>query len=732
MCKIDAALAGLSLDEKSTPEERFKQALDESTVSDTFSALLTKNFATNWRESLGEVTSIEKALAATKPFESDLEKLVAFLKSDAMSFKFDLAVACFLQDNSISERHPIFEFAIDAVRAFCSNSPFSLYESGLGKDLGLGNMLFVSIVYGNDYFTENFFNTPTLESLSPEKRADTLWRFFCAIVCRSEHTHRIQPTELRLDANDLSAILNTRFREGPPTQQTYRFLKGMEFLKAWVEYDAKLGLIHTVHNPLFDQVTIMLYGLQSIAVDFKGDEREAQFHSWLKEQRKVFELLCYTNVDLSNASDDIQNQWAEGLEAHYSSHSSDWRELAHLPQSECNERHLVNQQIYLNELMTKLSPLNHEVWMQYTIDRDINDALENSSYKATRRLEKQCKWCFGATYKPWQSLFLKSLQALRIEQQLNVLSLVAPFPDFPRNVDTDEVVAFWREHKQWWNNLFFNLVSISNFPKYLLPTWTIAARDSRSAAELLPYIDNSIGFLRGELSKEIATEKQTKVYQAQLTTLLGWMDEVNQQKSLRHRLMLMRSSQVSLSDEGLNYRNGQPDSLWYKPLKELCRDLFNFERRTSPEQHLVTALETFYIEFSKQIAEFCLSRLRLRKGEKANDGQYDSTQTVEQSSAWRQGYLKVLSEIGYDLNGQVHKTVNFVKQSDPDPDVRAIAKEAYKTVRRQSSPTQTLEDIKRGIIAAEWWLLLCQRQELKLPIDHEAAVQTRRKLLRNP
>lgn len=732
MCKIDAAFADLSLDEKTTPEERFKQALDESTVSNTLGALLTKHFATNWRESLGEITSIEKALAATKPFENDLEKLVAFLKSDALRSKLSFAVTRVLQDISINEYPPIFEFAIKASRLFCGDSPFCLYESELGRELGLGNMLFVSIVYGNDYFTDDFFKTPTLESLSPEKRTDKLWRYFCAIVRPSEHTHRVQPIELRLNENDLLAILSTHSHEGPPTKQTDRFLHGMEFLMAWIKYDAQSGLMHTVQNPVFVQITIMLHDLESLAAKVQGDEHEAQFHSWSREQRRNLELQCFTNVDLSNASHDIRNQWAEGLEVHYNSYSSDWLELAYLPHNEQNERHLANQQVYLNELITKLSPLQHEVWMQCTIDRDINDTLEDIDYKAIRRLEKQCKWCFGATYKPWQSLFLKSLQALSMEQQLNVLSFVAPFPDFPSSVDADEVNAFWREHKQWWNKLFFDLVTRNDFPKHLLPIWTIAARNNRSASELQSYIDNSIGYLRGELSKVNSSESQFKVYQTQLATLLGWMDEVNQQKSLRHRLMLMRTSQVSLADESLNYRNGQADSLWYKPLRELCRDFFHFERRTNPEPHLVTALETFYTEISKQIAEFCLSRLRLRKGEKASDGQYDSTQTVEPSSAWRQGYLKALSEIGFDLNGQVHKTVNFVKQSDSDPDVRSTAKETYKTVRRQSSPTQTLEDLKRGIIAAEWWLLLCQRQELKLPIDYDAAVQTRRKLLRNP
>jgi hypothetical protein len=35
------------------------------------------------------------------------------------------------------------------------------------------------------------------------------------------------------------------------------------------------------------------------------------------------------------------------------------------------------------------------------------------------------------------------------------------------------------------------------------------------------------------------------------------------------------------------------------------------------------------------------------------------------------------------------------------------------------------------MVAAEWWLLLNQRLELKLDVDYDAALKTRRSLLRN-
>ena len=78
---------------------------------------------------------------------------------------------------------------------------------------------------------------------------------------------------------------------------------------------------------------------------------------------------------------------------------------------------------------------------------------------------------------------------------------------------------------------------------------------------------------------------------------------------------------------------------------------------------------------------------------------------------------KALAELGLDLNGQVHKTVNFTKKSDPNEDVRAIASECYKAVRRHAKKDSSVQDIKRSIIAAEWWLLMCQRTELGHEID---------------
>lgn len=728
MCKIDAAFAGISLNENPNFDERFEQALDESFINDSFKTLLIKHFAKNWRETLGEISSIERALAVTKSFEKDCEKLIAFLTSDALRYRLTHAVNRYHSETLINTFPPLLAFASDAAQKLCGNSPFCLYELDIGKRLGLGNMPFLSIAYGDNVFTESFFDAKSLKAIPPDARVDKLWRFFCAIVCPREHIYRVQPNELQLSDNDLCEIINEKANDGPPTKQTVRFLKGIKFLNAWIKFDAQSELMNALYEPIFNNINQMFYDLESISDRFEDDELKAQFHSWSKVQKENLELQYFTHADPINASRDKRHLWAEELEKHFNKTLLNRTQNGSFTHEYYHEHYFQEYFSYLDWLIAKLTPLKCEVWMQYNIAQYIKGSLENdmSSFR------NQNKWLVGSHYQSWKILFLNSLKELNIEQQLKVLSNLAPIPDFPENVNDREKDAFLDGHLKWWSDLLYSLVSLDGFPKYLLPTWTIAVKNGRRASDIKSYIDNSIGFLRGALSKVNVSEAQSEFYQTQLTKLLGWMSEVEPHKALRHRLMLMRTSHVSLADEALNYRSGQAESLWYKPLKELCKDLFQLESRAKAELHLIAGLETFYVEFSKQIIEFCLSRLRLRKGEKTFDGHYNSNQIVEPSPAWRQGYLKALGEIGYDLNGQVHKTVNFVKQSDPDPDVRAIAKETYKIVRRQSSPTQTVDDLKRGIIAAEWWLLLCQRQELKLNINNEMAIQTRRKLLRNP
>lgn len=325
----------------------------------------------------------------------------------------------------------------------------------------------------------------------------------------------------------------------------------------------------------------------------------------------------------------------------------------------------------------------------------------------------------------------KVLDTLEASEKLHVLS--ATFP-----VRRGESSEFIWACSEWWRGLFNQLPETDDFPTTLIPEWTVTATRCLHEQNLLPYIDKSIGILRKEVTGACRPEEQ-KIHDEQLKQLLEGLDRLQPNKSFRHRMLLMRSYALPLADESIslgNLLNQSNFTQWYVSLCELPTRLFHkhldVQLTESVENRLKVLMEP-YVTCTNDLAEFCLSRLRLRKGEKVGDKQqYTTEQIVEKSSVWRQGYLKVLTELGVDLNGKVHKAAYFIKQSDPDPDVRAIANECYKSVRRRTNKNSTIPDLKRGIIAAEWWLLLCQRQHLGMEINHENALKTRRNLMRNP
>ena len=263
-----------------------------------------------------------------------------------------------------------------------------------------------------------------------------------------------------------------------------------------------------------------------------------------------------------------------------------------------------------------------------------------------------------------------------------------------------------------------------------MPEWANKAWYRLDRELVKPYIDKSIGILRSEMSK-VGSAGSRKI----LKDLLLHLDILQPSKALRHRLMLMRASDLPLTDESISRSyssSGESGIEWYRPVVELSKDRLTVGTTTSAfypdrEKFEVDALTSFCLE----LAEFFLSRLRLRKSERHTEGKYESGQIVESSPIWRQGYLKALQELGFDLSGKVHKTLNFIKKSDPDEGVRAIAGECYSSVRRNSKSNHTAQELRRGIIAAEWWLLISQRLELKEEVDFEGARNTRRRLLRS-
>tara|TARA_R110001583_G_scaffold115786_1_gene266390 strand:+ start:139 stop:1524 length:1386 start_codon:yes stop_codon:yes gene_type:complete len=445
--------------------------------------------------------------------------------------------------------------------------------------------------------------------------------------------------------------------------------------------------------------------------------------SWLEKTKITLWKTLYLHMDLTSADDHQVEQWASQLNSCFTSLSIRYPDV--LTQSPEEQDAIENEG--LTRICSQLSAYKIDAWIQWSIQQDIESTLRNAGRTRASRVfsgTESRKWWASEYTAIWKAKLEEKLTNLDFEAKLAVLS------DTLHRLPNE---AAAREYHAWWDGLFENLIRDPEFPVALIPQWTIAAIDRLDKVLLFPYIDKSIGLLRGELSRGGKQE-----HHKQLEQLLRPLSSLDPSKALRHRLMLMRSSSVPFSDASIsqfNPMNSDEAIDWHLPLKEVAKNRFariiNSKRSLGWEESEQVEVEC-YESLALELVEFCLSRLRLRKGEKPKDGKYDASQVTERSPIWRQGYLKALIELGLDPNGKAHKAVYFTKQFDPDDSVREIAKECYRSVRREANKKHSVQDFRRGLIAAEWWLLISQRHELNLDVNDAEALKTRRSLLRNP
>jgi hypothetical protein len=727
MCRIDAPFGNITFDEKNDPKERFVQALDEFDIQGNLRLLLIKHFSDNWQNVFRGVSELEEALSQTKQSNSESENCIAFLLTQKTTLS-----------NSILRHFEMFKLPVndssviaflkDVAKAYYPNSPYGLFNDGLSKVEG-HYFLFVSWLYGKDFcFSKEFFDDQSLNSLSKSERTSVLWSHFNAMA------HQFRSREGSMLIKELIYIASSNSLQGPPTKDSLDIMRGLDFIKAWLKFDSQGGRLSYSWIDFFYDYDSPWEQLETLIRYERSDCEETSklLTKWLEATKLEFEKLIYVNADLNLISAEGQEQWAKGIESYYISYTNDFiycdYEYSQLTNDDLNIR-LSNAH---HDLCSELNPMQISTWIKYSVDCDFQRVIDSKQTRSDL-LNSAEKWVSTEYFIAWKKIFLESFNNLVIENQLCVLSSCSP-------CKRGQSKEFYSEFSTWWNEIFTGLIDTNDFPKSLIPDWTVLAVDRLKREDVLPYIDKSIGILRGELVKA-EKEENIKIYHQKLERLLNALDHTSSKKALRHRLLLMRSSKESFSNESIS-KFGSPFQRenfykWYDSLKQLSDSHFAYQtngNREVTQENYSQVQNDFYVNFSHELVEFFLSRLRLRKGEKAKDGQYDSSQVVEQSSVWRQGYLKALTELGFDLNGKVHKTVNFTKKSDPNEGVRSIASECYKAVRRHAKKSPTLQDLKRGIIAAEWWLLLCQRQELLGPesVDYEAALKTRRNLMRNP
>lgn len=717
-----------SLDEKHDSAERFIQALDENEIEGSLRELLIQHFFDDWQKIFNRgISELEKALSATREHDSESEKCIAFLLSLQIKLSDNY---CFrlsgYKGTSETDRHTVFlNLARGVAKHYFPESPFAFFNSGLNKCTTNHYNQFVDCFYGNDFcFTQKFFDDNALSSDGRDRTA-ILWEYFNSIASLLD----VDGSSL---LKDFTAVATSSFIAGPTTKGSFKIQQGIEFIKAWVKYDAIAGklpdsFLSFLYDPRSPWVNIESLFCNE---DINSEEKES-LNNWLRNIKLELQELYVVSTDLDHLPSEKYQQWVLELNSHFTGIKGSIYQEYDYDESR-KKRDEINEQINkaFNELSSQLSPLQIDTWIHWCINEDFGHIFKSKG--SFNSLSESQKWCTESYFEKWKTVFLDELETLNFEQRLPVLSARLLFED-------GQPEEFYSEKSSWWKALFCSEIEKGDYPKDLVPDWTCAAIYRSLEHEIyLPYIDKSIGVLRGRLQNSEISQDEIKAYDEKLEKLLLSLDKHNPTKALRHRLLLLRSSSVPFSNDSISRFSSSSSDYsckWYYSLPDLAKSQFGYQVNGKvgiTSENYSQIEHDSYLDFSYALAEFCLSRLRLRKGEKTKDEQYEASQVIEQSSIWRKGYLKALTEIGFDLGGTVHKTVNFTKKSDPDEAVRDTASECYKAVRRNAKKNPSLQDLKRGIISAEWWLLICQRQALNLDINYDEAIKTRRRLLRNP
>ena len=720
MCRIDAEFGKYDLDEKADPSERFIQALDEYEVVGQLRSLLTNHFATTWQHVFSSANRLEETLDLARSQATTEDQAAAVISSGPLAERLRAQLLSALIRKDVTGRTlETLDFAKDVSQTVFPHSPYKLFKK-LKPDSPYS--WFITALYGNEYFLHSaVFDDPALIAEGEWERGRVLWS------CLPAWSHDEQQISTELasisspDAKALISVASTQRHAGPPTPAAHPWLQRVRFLEAWVKSDAAAGRLRNPHEGVLEKLYTEKESLWSdLEALGSGDSDEKDLYNsatnWLINLELQLKETLAVHMDLSNADKSQVTDWASQLDQCVS------QRTAQHPSEEWDSA----EQQYLRRLLSLLTSDKAEAWVQQSVHSDVIATLQSRQNSFPTLFDMNSRKWWTSDYSAiWKAKLEAEIHALGVKDALAVLSCrLFRLPS--------EAVS--RELHPWWDSLLEKLIHDPEFPLALTPQWTVAAIDRLSDEVVLPYIDKSLGLLRSRLSNAAEPDLNN-----QLDALLSRLSHLDPRKALRHRLMLMRSSYLPFADESLSrFSSLHSDKAvsWYSPLSELARNFHAKKLNGTPyvdRQECEAAELEIYQSFALDLIDFCLSRLRLRKGEKKpEDERYADSQVTEQSAIWRQGYLKALLEVGLDPNGKAHKTLFFTRQFDPDESVRDVAKEAYRAVRRETNSRKSVQDFKRGLIAAEWWLLMSQRRALDLPIDPEGALKTRRNMMRNP
>ena len=705
MCRIDAPFKDIHLNEKEDPVERFSQALDENDVKGEFRRFLEKHFSNNWEAKFHTIERLEEAIETTKDCTEDrfkIEMFTCFLFEEyIIQYAFDLKSYSEKNEFKHNTEKEIFirELVKDIAQTFFPKSAYAFYQSKIG--LHLRNYIYhinvYIFLYGSDLSLEHFFNT---EVLTPYDK-DLLERFALSISGDRNYIVSNYKTILSIIANE-------------PEESTRCVIRALNFLKSWITYASKKGDIRIL-NIRYDVYAFWNCSkklIESQIESLEGKEEKILIQSWLNDTDQELRKLYIFHFNLNHASEHEIEAWTEEINKYVT------YDLDESLKKNNKESHTLVLTEYMLKFTSSLGENKIRTWIRSNIKKEINNSIYNSY---TKEIYSYIEY-FNAYNSIYMEILKSEFQTLPIKDRITILDQAWNFSNPLISNETRNDLLLLQK------TLFIESITHPDVEEQHLPKW-IQRLDLKNRAiegnELIPYLDKSITISRKEMLIQ-NKEKDSNLFDYQeFQELLRKLEYYQENaKALKHRLLLIEQFTAPIADESLTVVfTNRLDLRWYKSFKDILKSYLFDEMSDEKKLEIAT-------DFTKQIANFCLSRLKLRKGEKLDSAQYQDEQAIEPSQISRQGYLKALQELGFDLGGDAHKTINFTSKSDPNEAVRSIAKECYTHLRRQPKKNPSFNELIRGLIAAEWWILLSQREVMDEHIDYHKAKKTRRKLLK--
>jgi hypothetical protein len=684
----------ISLNEKTNPPEQFKQLIEETGVCGPFQQFLEDHWQNIKIFSSSDFDKIRQILKTATLEPTFKEQVITFIRGFDTRYNLSLIFVYTLESEpreiptEIAQR---LTFAKNVATEVFPNDPlgfsrcFDIWDR-MPEHIFLLNA--ATRFYGKDFFLSPEF----VRSMDEETVWNVFWELF--------NQETIQ------DKSAFASYLEEWHNTNRVTFESEKF-KFLQFIKTFLDVQVK----QKSAKKSFDCLRRIEISLKKRLFQF-DDNSINDNHWWFEAVRQELDVLwCLNIVSEQELPPDIEEELAKRYHANY---------LFFMPGQSQTTIHAM---------------------IKWSLKKDLEEWLR--SERNTALLYRFASNVFSPLWymSPYRSVWLKEfydfLQALPIEQRCRFLSIplgsaiftirdgdlpigiIPPEPDDYKGRDINSTTYSYRVEEEDINNYdsyFKNLIDSKTLPKdkYFEAVENSILRFSKDISFVLNHSNIVIGQLRGFVATNDAPvpfEKLDNVW---------WMLEVHEpKKAFIHRLMLLRASASPCCDEKLEIKGTGPCSF---SVREIVKRLTGNRSMDSKEVRAE--------DIRKWFAEYCISRLQLRKNEKTDKDVYRNEQIVEPSPIWREAYLHAVSELGTDLDGRIHKLAHFIRKCDPDSDVRDTASKCYKASRRKHIKSQDHDEIVRSLIAAYWWLLMAHIKALGIEPDHEGALQSRRRQLR--